>query len=243
MTDGTGGLARAIADSPAAGRLKEAAGGYAVAQGRRLLAATGRRLGETSARIEDMDDADDAAVVGFVVKETVKGAVKDTVKGAVRDAVTGVARKATGGLAGRRRGGGGTGRTVTIGESVDVGAPLPDAYDRWALLHETDGPAPDWRPRILWSTRGWRTRITEEIEDERIVWSARGARGSARGVATFHEVADNLTRVLLVLEYRPRGLRRAGGLWAAPARHVRHDLENFRRSVMLRGGSAAGRAR
>ncbi|GAA2393669.1 hypothetical protein GCM10010420_18250 [Streptomyces glaucosporus] len=242
MPDG-GDLVRAVADSPAAGRLKEAAGGYAAAQGRRLLASTGRRLGETSARLDGMEDADDGAVVGFVLKETVKGAVKDTVKGAVRDAVRGAARKATGGLAGRR-GGGDANRTVTISESVDVGAPLPDTYDRWALLHESGGPAPDWRPRILWSTRGWRTRITQETEDERIVWAARGARGTARGVATFHELAGNLTRVLLVLEYRPGGLRgRAGTLWAAPARRVRRDLEDFRRSVMMRGGSAADRTR
>lgn len=250
MTDGTDGLARAVADGPSAGRLREAAGGYVRAQGRRLLAATGRRLGETSARLDDTEGgpdahADDAAVVGFVLKETAKGAVKDTVKGAVRDAARGAVRRTGAGLVVRvvRRHGSGADRVVTIGESIDVGAPLPDTYDRWALLHESDGPVPHWRPRILWTTRGWHTRITEETEDERIVWSARGTRGTAQGVATFHELADNLTRVLLVLEYRPRGLRgKAGRLWSAPARHVRYDLRHFRRSVMLDGGSRAAGA-
>lgn len=241
MADGAGGLARALADSPAAGRLKEAAGAFAVAQAHRLMAATGRRLGETSARLDGLEEIDDGAVVGIVVKETVKGAVKDTVKGAVRDAVRGTARKATGGLlpAGGRAGGADRPvRTVTVSESVDVGAPLPDTYDQWALLHESGGPPPGWRPAILWPARGWTTRITEETEDECIVWSARGARGTARGVATFHELTANLTRVLLELEYRPRGLRgRTRGLWGAPARQARRDLGNFRRLVMMRGGA------
>ena len=59
--------------------------------------------------------------------------------------------------------------------------------------------------------------------------------GRVDGTVSFHELTPDLTRVLLVIEYRPRGLmERAGNLWRAPGRRARLELKHFRRHVMTR---------
>jgi hypothetical protein len=53
---------------------------------------------------------------------------------------------------------------------------------------------------------------------------------------TFHPLADDLTQILLVLEYYPQGLfEKTGNLWRAQGRRARLDLKHFRRFIMLRG--------
>jgi hypothetical protein len=131
---------------------------------------------------------------------------------------------------------GGTHRPVAVGESADVGVPVREAYDQW--LEFLEAGAGDEGPggaRILGPARGRRIRVTDRIRDDLVAWSARDARGTARGVATFHGLAENLTRVLVVLEYRPGSLlERAGNLWHVQARRARLDLADFQRSVIMR---------
>ena len=63
----------------------------------------------------------------------------------------------------------------------------------------------------------------------------------ARGVVTFHPLGDNLTRVLLVLEYFPKGLfEKTGNIWRAQGRRARLDLKLFRTFVMMRGEATGG---
>jgi hypothetical protein len=55
-------------------------------------------------------------------------------------------------------------------------------------------------------------------------------------VVTFHPLADDLTQVLLVIEYYPQGLfEKTGNIWKAQGRRARLDLKNFRRFIMMRG--------
>ena len=50
---------------------------------------------------------------------------------------------------------------------------------------------------------------------------------------TFHEVTPDLTRILLILEYHPKGLfERTGNLWRAQGRRARLELKHFGRHVM-----------
>src|SRR5262249_6250496 len=56
---------------------------------------------------------------------------------------------------------------------------------------------------------------------------------SVDGVVTFHELAPELTRILLVLEYHPKGLfERTGNLWRAQGRRARLELKHFARHAM-----------
>jgi hypothetical protein len=50
---------------------------------------------------------------------------------------------------------------------------------------------------------------------------------------TFHKLAPDMTRLLLVLEYHPQGLfERTGNIWRAQGRRARLELKHFRRHVM-----------
>ncbi|MGY1455852.1 hypothetical protein [Streptomyces sp. SS8] len=150
------------------------------------------------------------------------------------------------GLGGAGQRAGAAARPVTVGECVEVGVPVREAYDRWLdFLEDGAGEDAPRGARILWPGRGRTVRVTDRIPGDLVVWDARDSRAAVRGVATFHQTAGNLTRVLVVLEYRPRSLpERAAGLWHAQARRVRLDLADYRRSVSLGieidGGGTAG---
>ncbi|RSO43506.1 cyclase [Streptomyces sp. WAC 06725] len=230
-----------VAGNPAVDRLKEEAVSFAAAQAQRLLVATGKRLGEATTRLTDVAEGRSDSLIGPVIKDTLKGAVKDTAKNTVKGAV--------GKLTGKRKGGGGKGKFVTISEDVDVGVPLREAYNQWTQFQEfstfakgvqgvesADDTDSNWRAKIFWSARSWKAHTTEQIPDERIAWTSEGAKGTLKGVVTFHELAESLTRVLLVIEYYPKGLfEKTGNIWRAQGRRARLDLKNFRRFVMMRG--------
>ncbi|HEV7708947.1 MAG TPA: cyclase, partial [Asanoa sp.] len=56
---------------------------------------------------------------------------------------------------------------------------------------------------------------------------------SVDGTVTFHEVTQDLTRILVVLEYHPQGfMEQTGNLWRAPGRRARLELKHFVRHVM-----------
>jgi hypothetical protein len=74
------------------------------------------------------------------------------------------------------------------------------------------------------------------VPDERIIWRSKGQKGHVDGAVTFHELAPNLTRILLVLEYHPQGMfERTGNLWRAQGRRTRLELKHFRRHMMTEG--------
>jgi uncharacterized membrane protein len=143
-------------------------------------------------------------------------------------------------------GGGGTLKVTNIIESVDVGVPVQVAYDQWTRFEdfpqfmkkvekveqESDEKL-QWRAQIFWSHRDWEATIIEQVPDERIVWRSNGPKGHVDGAVTFHELAPNLTRIVLVLEYFPQGLfERTGNLWRAQGRRARLELKHFARQVM-----------
>ena len=72
----------------------------------------------------------------------------------------------------------------------------------------------------------------DQVPPERIVWKSEADKGKVDGAVTFHELAPDLTRVLVSLEYHPQGLfERTGNLWRAQGRRVRVELKHFRRHV------------
>ncbi|MCO5999758.1 SRPBCC family protein [Actinoallomurus rhizosphaericola] len=147
-----------------------------------------------------------------------------------------------------KKGEGGSAKTkvTNIIEEIDVGAPRRLVYDQWTRFQDfpsfmkkvesTDQLADEkvrWKAKILWSTRTWESTIVEQVPDERIVWRSTGQKGYVDGAVTFHELAPDLTRVLLVLEYHPQGfMEKTGNLWRAQGRRARLELKHFRRHVM-----------
>jgi uncharacterized membrane protein len=153
------------------------------------------------------------------------------------------------GMFGGKGGGGKKLKVINIVESIDVGVPVKLAYNQWTQfadfpkftkkVENVDQPEEGkttWKAQVFWSHRTWESTIVEQAPDDKIVWRSKGAKGYVDGAVTFHELAPNLTRILLVLEYHPQGLfERTGNIWRAQGRRARLELKNFRRHIMTEG--------
>ncbi|WP_240660063.1 SRPBCC family protein [Streptomyces sp. WAC 01529] len=248
-----------ITRSPAADRLKEEAQAYLMAQVERMLVGVGHRLGDATVKLNDIADGKSpgfgklALNAGKKVAEG-KGPVRSALElggGHLKDKVTDAVKGIGGGK--RKKGGAGQKPTVIL-EYVDVGVPVREAYDQWTQYQEfstfakgvQDATAAsdtdtDWKLKVFWSKRSWKAHTTEQVPDQRITWTSEGAKGAAKGAVTFHPLAENLTRVLLVIEYYPKGLfEKTGNIWRAQGRRARLDLKNFARHITLRGEASDG---
>ena len=137
-------------------------------------------------------------------------------------------------------------KVTNIVESIDVGVPVWLAYNQWTQFRDfptymkkvenVEQESPEkmmWQAQVMWSHRKWESTIIEQVPDERIVWQSKGDKGSVDGTVTFHELAPDLTRILLVMEYHPKGfVEKTGNIWRAPGRRVRLELKHFVRKVM-----------
>ncbi|MFF8641297.1 SRPBCC family protein [Streptomyces sp. NPDC015345] len=248
-----------ITRSPAADRLKEEAQAYLMAQVERVLVGVGHRLGDATVKLNDIADGKSPGFGKLALnagKKVAEG--KGPVRGALelggshlKDKVTEAVKGIGGGK--RKKGGAGQKPTVIL-EYVDVGVPVREAYDQWTqyqefstfakgvksvtVANDTDS---DWKAKVFWSSRSWKAHTTEQVPDQRITWTSEGAKGSTKGVVTFHALAENLTRVLLVIEYYPKGLfEKTGNIWRAQGRRARLDLKHFARHISLRGEASDG---
>jgi hypothetical protein len=170
------------------------------------------------------------------------------VKAALSAGASGIKEKVTGLF--HKGGGGGSGgkklKVTNIIEEIDVGAPIDLVYNQWTQFQEFSGfmkkvesvdqkeeTEVDFKAQVLWSHRTWRGEIREQVPNKRIIWRSSGEKGRVDGAVTFHELAPELTRVVVVLEYHPQGLfERTGNIWRAQGRRVRLELKHFARHVM-----------
>ena len=148
-------------------------------------------------------------------------------------------------------GGGGSGgakklKMTGIIEGLDVGLPLRTTYDTWTqfadfpsfmkkveTVEQESDEKTNWTAKVFWSRRTWQATIIEQVPDSHIVWRSTGAKGHVDGAVGFTSLGPNLTRVLLVLEYWPKGLfERTGNLWRAQGRRARLEFKHFRRQAM-----------
>ncbi|WAL98962.1 SRPBCC family protein [Streptomyces sp. Je 1-369] len=248
-----------ITRSPAADRLKEEAQAYLMAQAERMLVGVGHRLGDATVKLNDIADGKSpgfgklAAKAGKKVADG-KGPVRSALElggSHLKDKVTDAFKGIGGGK--RKKGGAGQKPTVIL-EYIDVGVPLREAYDQWTQYQEfstfakgvkgatvasdTDS---DWQLKVFWSSRSWKAHTTEQVPDQRITWTSEGGKGTTKGVVTFHSLAENLTRVLLIIEYYPKGLfEKTGNIWRAQGRRARLDLKHFARHITMRGEASDG---
>jgi uncharacterized membrane protein len=146
--------------------------------------------------------------------------------------------------------GGGKGKKAkltNIVETLDVGVPLRVAYNQWTQYEDfssfmkkvenVERPSEEksnWKAQIFWSHRTWEATTLEQVPDSHIIWRSKGAKGYVDGAVTFSELAPNLTRICLVMEYHPQGLfEHTGNLWRAQGRRSRLEFKHFRRHVMV----------
>ncbi|MGD6755460.1 SRPBCC family protein [Streptomyces sp. BH105] len=248
-----------LAGSEAADHLKAELQEYLAAQAQRLLIGAGRKLGESTVKLNDIAEGNSPgfaklALDGGRKLAEGKGPLRSAVElgaGRLKDNVVG-AFKGLGGK-GKRKGGAGKKPTVIM-EFIDVGVDLRTAYDQWTQYQDfstfakgvksanrADDVTSDWQLKVFWSNRSWKAHTTDQHPDDRISWTSEGAKGTTKGVVSFHPLADRLTRVLLLIEYYPKGLfEKTGNIWRAQGRRARLDLKHFARYVTLRGERPEG---
>ncbi|MFF3308851.1 SRPBCC family protein [Streptomyces sp. NPDC002952] len=252
----------AVVQSEAADRLKSEVQEYLAAQAQRLLVGVGQKLGQTTVKLNDIAEGNSPgfaklALDGGRKLAEGKGPLRSAVEvgaGRAKDNVVGAFKNMFGGKGkGKRKGGAGQKPTVIM-EFIDVGVPLRDAYDQWTQFQDfsafakgvksanrADDTTSDWQMKVFWSSRSWKAHTTEQVPDQRISWTSEGAKGTTKGVVTFHELAESLTRVLLVIEYYPKGLfEKTGNIWRAQGRRARLDLKNYARFITLKGEAEDG---
>ncbi|GGO73322.1 SRPBCC family protein [Nonomuraea cavernae] len=137
-------------------------------------------------------------------------------------------------------------RVTNVVEFLDVGAPISVVYNQWTnfadfpsfmkkvenVKQESDEEL-TWKAQIFWSHRTWKSKIIEQVPDQRIIWRSEGAKGYVDGAVTFHELTPTLTRIVLVLEYNAQGFfEKVGNLWRAQGRRARLEFKHFGRHVM-----------
>ncbi|MGW2707117.1 SRPBCC family protein [Streptomyces sp. NPDC001340] len=239
--------------NPGANRLKEELESYVEARVQLMLEGVGHRLGEGARKLGEAHLGP-----GLLTSAVAKGG-KKLLAGApsgealtatashVKDTLLDKAKDVTGKRHEKHPDAAGKG--LTIIEDIDVGVPVREAYNQWTQFTEferfakgvkhveqEDDITTHWEVQIAKASRRWRGIITEQVPDERIAWTTEGDKATTKGVVTFHPLTDNLTKVLLVLEYLPKGVvERVGGLVRAQGRRTRLDLKLFRTFVMMRG--------
>jgi|RhiMetdeSRZDD1v2_1073273.scaffolds.fasta_scaffold17352_16 uncharacterized membrane protein len=157
----------------------------------------------------------------------------------MKDKVTGIFKRGSKGGKDKKL------KVTNIVESVDVPVDRSTAYQLWTQFEDfptfmkkvenvkqkSDAEL-EWKAQIFWSHRSWTAEIQEQVPDEKIVWRSKGEKGHVNGAVTFHELAPNLTRVLVTLEYHPQGLfEHTGNIWRAQGRRARLELKHYRRHV------------
>jgi uncharacterized membrane protein len=243
------GLLGSIRTNPATGRLTDQARQLLDAQVDQVVGKVGGAISGAAGRLE----SGQLPALGEGAKRLLSG--DGLVKSALGGAKAGLSNTAgrlmdkVKGLAGGKGKGSGETKATVIEESIDVGVPLTAAYNQWTQftdfsrfmkgvesVEQVSETETNWRAKVFKSHRTWKATIQEQIPDERIVWTSEGPKGSTKGVVTFHSLGDNLTRVLLNIEYFPNGfVEKTGNLWRAAGRRARLDLKNYRRFVTMEG--------
>jgi uncharacterized membrane protein len=233
-----------------ADRLKSEARDLVAALGDRAVSSVRDKVDSATGRLTDYLEGGAgpgliAAVTGAKGMAEGKGPVRSMLSAGLKGTTEKV-RNLFGGGGGKGGGKGNKLKVTNIVESIDVGVPIDLAYNQWTQfsdfpsftkkvenVEQEEEQKVKWRAQIFWSHREWESTILEQIPDERILWRSSGQKGHVDGAVTFHKLAPNMTRILLVLEYHPQGFfEQTGNLWRAQGRRARLELKHFRRHMM-----------
>jgi uncharacterized membrane protein len=143
-------------------------------------------------------------------------------------------------------GGGKKTRRLPIQRWVDVSVPVDKAYEAWTtfedypeFMHRVLDVKQEgedkvhWQEKIWFSSRDWDGEITDRRENDRIAWkTVSGTQHS--GIVSFHAIGDNLTRVMVTVDFVPQGMveKMASGLRFVK-RAVQADLARFKAYVEM----------
>lgn len=254
-------MAKTDTDEPEAAesgvdRLRAELSNYLGAQLERMTEKAGDKLTDITGKLTDVaENGGSLPAIGSRVLQgasPLKAFIGDKAN-SLKDSTVDKAKQAFGG-GGKGKRKSGSDKVTHIFEVQDVGVPLRKAYDHWTQFENFSGFAKgvrdvskgdevssDWKVKVGPSSRAFKATVQEQVPDDRIVWTSEGAKGTTRGVVSFHELTPNLTRIVLVVEYYPSGFfEKTGNLWRAQGRRMRLDFKHFARFVTLTEEEAEG---
>ena len=135
-----------------------------------------------------------------------------------------------------------------IEKSIEINVPVRAAYNQWTQFEEfprfmegvkqvkqIDDKHLHWKADIGGKEKEWNAEITEQVPDQRIAWTSReGALNG--GVVTFHRLTDSNSKIMLQLEYDPKGfIENVGDAVGIVTQRVEGDLERFKAYIETRG--------
>ncbi|MEZ7237516.1 SRPBCC family protein [Rhodococcus sp. GXMU-t2271] len=256
-TGAAGSAGKAAQDLSPTKHLQKSLKGLAGTFAERALSTVSDKVTGTAGRLNDYAEGGGGNLLGAITgvqksaegKSPITAALSggfENVKQTAKDKFDDV-KESLGGGEGKGKGGGNKKLKLTnIVEQIDVGVSIDLAYDLWTQfadwpkfmkkveqVEQASDEKLQWTGKVFWSRRNWESTILEQVPFDRIVWRSKGAKGYIDGAVTFHELADNLTRIIMVLEYHPRGLfEKTANLWRAVGRRARLELKHFERHVM-----------
>lgn len=207
----------------------------------RRIGTLGRKAGDVVEKGQGLaGKASDAANLASDVKESVSS----------HSSTIGKAFGLVSALARAGKGGGGSKPKLShlIEQHTDIAVPRSVVYNQWTQLEmwptivkgveqveQVRDDRARWTAKIGPSRRSWTGRIVEQVPDERIAWKSEGG-VALHGVVTFHSLDQELTRVLLQMEYKPGGpVEWVGNTLRIQRRRAKRDLRLFKHFVELRG--------
>jgi hypothetical protein len=129
----------------------------------------------------------------------------------------------------------------TTSHSIEVNAGIRLVYNQWIQFEEfprfmegVEEIRRESETRLFWRTRiggiekTWEAEITSQVPDERIAWQSVDGTPNA-GLVTFEELAQDRTKISVVIEYEPEGiLEKTGDFLGIPSSRIDGDLIRFR---------------
>jgi uncharacterized membrane protein len=140
------------------------------------------------------------------------------------------------------------GTSSSVEESIEVNVPVRTAYNQFTQftefprfmdsvreIRQLDDRHLHWRANVAGEEKEWDAEITEQIPDKRIAWRSIGGVRNA-GSVTFHKISDNVTRIMLQMDYEPEGpLESLGDAIGAVRMEARTNLTKFKEMLEKRG--------
>ncbi|TMR27826.1 SRPBCC family protein [Nonomuraea zeae] len=220
-------------------QLKSALKDLAVAAAERALTSVTGKVEGLSGRLGGMAEGGGSNLLGAITGSG-KSVGGSALAGAAKGAIKGIFSRKGKGKGGKKL------KVTNIVETIDVGAPRRIVYNQWTEfqdfpsfmkkvenVEQKSDEKLAWTAQILWSHRTWRSTIREQVPDERIIWRSEGDKGHVDGAVSFHALTPDFTRVVVILEYHPKGFfEYTGNLWRAQGRRARLELKHFARHVM-----------
>ena len=137
---------------------------------------------------------------------------------------------------------------ASVVETIDVNVPVGTAYNQWTQFEEfprfmegvksvtqLDDTHLHWVAEVAGKEKEWDAEISQQEPDMRIAWNATSGAENA-GVATFHRIDDDTSRVTLQLDADPEGVvENVGTALGFLDRRVKGDLERFKEFIESRG--------